>query len=150
MTAEADEPPAPWSAHASAMGAQDPVHSESITMRAHLESVVPANVVPEVERLLKVCCCVVDGVLSCARQSMGMCCAWHGWERCMLCCAVLCCAGQGVEMCTACFARQAVFVVSFTFPGHPGWLCYTVTATCCMLESVQLQLTAAAKGLCER
>ena len=95
MTAEADEPPAPWSAHASAMGAQDPVHSESITMRAHLESVVPANVVPEVERLLKVCCCVVDGVLSCARQSMGMCCAWHGWERCMLCCAVLCCAVLG-------------------------------------------------------
>ena len=60
-TAESDEAPAPWSAHAPATS---PTRAEAVDMT--LESVVPASVVPEVERLLKVCCCCTyDDVPGC-------------------------------------------------------------------------------------
>ena len=51
---ETDEPPAPWSAHFPTMDALDAAPAEPFNMT--LESVVPVSVVPEVERLLKVCC----------------------------------------------------------------------------------------------
>ncbi|KAL3135611.1 3',5'-cyclic-nucleotide phosphodiesterase pde1 [Trebouxia sp. C0009 RCD-2024] len=48
---DTDEAPAPWSWHAPVLEAQDLMSAESIAMP--LESVVPASIVPEVERLLK-------------------------------------------------------------------------------------------------
>lgn len=94
--AEAEsEAPAPWSVHAPAINApaMGATHAEAGVMT--LESVVPASVLPEVERLLKVCaCCTRDAV-----PGIGLCCV-------ALCCAVLCYAATRLGLCCVCGYMQ--------------------------------------------